>query len=111
LLGKRAPARDEIAADGRVLAMCHEPARERETDARRNGARRNGARRNGGESTKRDDFILWKSFCLSSDGHARTRQAVVVRAVVIRGFRRCAVKPHDRVMPLQVVARNIAKTK
>ena len=72
----------------------NQPVR-RETDARRNGARRNG-----GESTKRDDFILWKTFCLSSDGRARTRQAVVVRAVVVRGFLRFAVKPHAGITAL-----------
>ena len=61
LLGKSAPARDDVAAARHVQSMCHEPARKE----------KNGRRRNGNESIGRDRDILWKTFALSSE--ARTR--------------------------------------
>jgi hypothetical protein len=36
LLGKVAPARNDVAATCHVCRMCHKSARKRETDARRN---------------------------------------------------------------------------
>jgi hypothetical protein len=36
LLGKVAPARNDVAAACHVCRMCHKSARKRETDARRN---------------------------------------------------------------------------
>src|ERR1035437_431706 len=56
LLGKIAPARDDVAAPCHVQLMCHEPARKE----------KNGRRRNGHESIRRDRDILWKTFKLSS---------------------------------------------
>jgi hypothetical protein len=62
LFGESAPACRYFAATSRVLAMCHEPAREeKNTDA--------------GDATHTNQFrgdmnILWKSFDLSSNDTA-----------------------------------------
>src|SRR5665811_559345 len=56
LLGKIAPARDDVAAPCHVQLMCHEPARKE----------KNGRGRNRNESIRRDRDILWKTFTLSS---------------------------------------------
>ena len=59
LLGKSAPARDNVAAACHVESMCHEPARKE----------KNGRRRNRHESIKRDRYILWKTLTMSSKRH------------------------------------------
>src|ERR1017187_4988723 len=56
LLGKSAPARDDVAAACHVESMCHEPARK---EKKRTRTQRN-------ESIRRDRDILWKTFALSS---------------------------------------------
>ena len=56
LLGKIAPARNNIAATCPVCMMCHKPARKE----------KNGRRRNRDESIGRDRDILWKTSSLSS---------------------------------------------
>ena len=55
LLGKGAPARNDVAAACHVCSMCHELARKE----------KDGRGRNGDESIGRDRDILWKTFALS----------------------------------------------
>ena len=55
-LGKRAPARDDVAAMCHAGSMYHETARKE----------KNGRRRNRNESIRRDGDILWKTLILSS---------------------------------------------
>ena len=62
LLGKRAPARDDISAARHVQSMCHEPSPQ--------GERRRG--RNPDESNQYDSDILWKTFVLSSGDPCQT---------------------------------------
>src|SRR5512139_3722144 len=57
LFGERAPARRNVTAASAVLTMCHEPARKERTRTR-DATHTNQFRR--------DEFILWKSFVLSS---------------------------------------------
>src|ERR1700678_154821 len=57
LLGKSAPAPDNVATARRVQSMSHKPARKE----------KNGRGRNGNESIRRDTHILWKTFALSSE--------------------------------------------
>ena len=56
LLRKSAPTCDNVAAWRHVDSMCHEPAREE----------KNGRDATGDESIRRDSYILWKTFLLSS---------------------------------------------
>ena len=89
LLGKVAPARDNIAATRHICMKCHKSARKE----------KNGRGRNRHESIRCDMDILWKTSALSSARHygSRFNRRTPRKYGVIRAIHRQAARRHGRV--------------